>query len=610
MSQAPPELAADRSAHLVHLAGKHVGRSHALSGEKNLIGRLPPAEVRLDAAAVSREHACIRRHATGEYVIEDVQSKNGTFLNGERITGPRTLCEGDKIRLGDTVVLRFTLLDVLDRQYQQAVEAAISSRVSGEWETLEMPTASLLATPLPPWSVDSWQERKVQQEVPYQDTAQLAEVVARLRRLPPLVTSWEVEELKDLIAEAQEGRRFLIQGGDCAETLGDCNPDIITNKLKILIQLSLVLIRGTGRPVIRVGRLAGQYAKPRSRMTETRDGIELPSYLGDLVNRPEFTPAARAPDPNLLLAGYQHAGMTLNFIRALSNGAFSDLRRKDYFDLSYFESADLPTSMRHDYNATAREITSGLQFMRAVGDRSVDELMKVSFFTSHEGLNLHYESAQTRQVPHHEGYYDLTTHMPWIGDRTRAIDGAHVEFFRGVENPIGLKVGPSARPEEILHVIRTLNPRNERGKIVLITRFGAKQTTEKLPLLVETIRGAEARVLWVCDPMHGNGIVTPKGVKTRNFDDILDELERTAAVHHQCGTTFGGVHFELTGEDVTECIGGGLGPDDLTRNYATVCDPRLNYRQALQMAFCLAECLKRTEKRLPTLPPPRSTRFR
>jgi 3-deoxy-7-phosphoheptulonate synthase len=234
--------------------------------------------------------------------------------------------------------------------------------------------------------------------------------------------------------------------------------------------------------------------------------------------------------------------------------------------------------------------------------------MKVTFFTSHEGLNLEYESAQTRCVPRRDGYYDLTTHLPWIGERTRALDGAHIEFFRGIENPVGLKVGPTADPLEILEVVRRLNPRNEPGKIVLITRFGAKNVRAKLPALVQAITNAARRVLWVCDPMHGNGIVTATGIKTRNFDDILDELNGTSDVHEECNTHFGGVHFELTGEDVTECIGGGLGPEDLARNYATLCDPRLNYRQAMQMAFCLAERLKGVDRRPSTIPPP--SRFR
>lgn len=435
------------------------------------------------------------------------------------------------------------------------------------------------------WRVDSWKEKPRSQAVEYEDPAALDEVVDKLATLPPLVTSWEVEALKAQIAEAQLGRRFLLQGGDCAETLADCRPEVITNKLKILLQMSLVLIHASKRPVIRVGRLAGQYAKPRSSATESRNGVVLPSYFGDLVNRPEFTPEARRFDPRALLDAYGHAAMTLNFIRSLAVGGFADMHHPEYWDLGFMARADLSDELRAEYRRTTSKLSEALRFMEAIGEGRVEELTRVSFFTSHEGLNLSYEAAQTRTVPRRAGHYLLTTHMPWIGERTRAIDGAHVEFFRGVENVVGVKLGPRVEPSEAVELLTTLNPTNEPGKLVAITRMGAANVARALPPLVEAVRRADRRVLWVCDPMHGNGITTASGLKTRSFDDILAEIERSFAVHAGIGTFLGGVHFELTGEDVTECIGGGICEADLDRNYLSVCDPRLNYRQALEMAL-------------------------
>ncbi|MGO8998945.1 MAG: 3-deoxy-7-phosphoheptulonate synthase class II [Polyangiaceae bacterium] len=454
-----------------------------------------------------------------------------------------------------------------------------------------------------PWSPASWESKPVGQEVRYDDPAEVRAVVARLRALPPLVTSWEVENLKSLIADAQEGRRFLLQGGDCAETISDCRSDVITNKLKILLQMSLVLIHAGQKPVIRVGRFAGQYAKPRSKATETRGGVELPSYFGDLVNRPEFTPEARRADPQLLVAGYMHASLTINFIRSLSAAGFADLHHPEYWDLSFFKRVDLHPEVREEYERTTQELSQALRFMEALGERTVDDLTRVDFFTSHEGLNLHYESAQTRTVPRRAGHYDLTGHLPWIGERTRSLDGAHVEFFRGIRNPIGVKVGPGASPDEIVQLIERLNPTDERGKVVLITRMGAGAVDKALPPLVEAVRKSGKRVLWVSDPMHGNGITTASGLKTRDFDQILREVERSFEVHGALGTILGGVHFELTGEDVTECIGGGIRESDLDRNYLSVCDPRLNFAQALEMAFLVGRRLGGRVGRSPSVPP-------
>ncbi|MFO0678175.1 MAG: 3-deoxy-7-phosphoheptulonate synthase class II [Polyangiaceae bacterium] len=438
------------------------------------------------------------------------------------------------------------------------------------------------------WTPESWKAKSDTQAVAYDDDAALARATRELRSRPPLVTPWEIDRLKRQFAEAQEGKRFLLQGGDCAESFDDCRAPVIENRLKILLQMSLVLIHGGKKPVIRVGRFAGQYAKPRSSTTEMHDGVELPSYFGDLVNRPEFTPEARRADPELLVAGYEHAALTLNFIRSLSAGGFADLHHPEYWDLSFLERADVDATLRANYVRTSRELEEALRFMEALTQTTIDEMTRVEFFTSHEGLSLHYESAQTAQASHAPGYYDLTTHMPWIGERTRHEDGAHVEFFRGVRNPIGIKIGPRATVDAIVKLLDVLNPDDEAGRIVLIHRLGARRVADLLPPLLEGVKRAGRRVLWVCDPMHGNTQLTSRGVKTRSFEDILHEVEASFDAHEGVGTYLGGVHFELTGEDVTECVGGGLDESDLHRNYASLCDPRLNYRQALEMAFRIA----------------------
>ncbi|MGZ3417180.1 MAG: 3-deoxy-7-phosphoheptulonate synthase class II [Polyangiales bacterium] len=441
------------------------------------------------------------------------------------------------------------------------------------------------------WSPTSWRGRPNAQDVAYDDRAALDAAVARLSSLPPLVTSWEVERLRQFIAEAQEGKRFVLQGGDCAETTADCTPDRIVNKLKILLKMSLVLILGGRKPVVRIGRFAGQYAKPRSSPVEKQGDLELPSYYGDLVNRGEFTAAARRPDPANLIRGYEHAAMTLNFVRSLSAGGFADLHHPEYWDL-FFERAELPDRVRAEYQATTHQLADALRFMEALGEGAVEELSRVEFYTSHEGLNLHYESAQTRRVPRREGFYDLTTHLPWIGERTRAIDGAHVEFFRGVKNPLGIKLGPKVGRDDVLRLLDVLDPESTPGRIVLITRMGAERVVDALPKVLDAVKGR--RVLWLCDPMHGNTHSTSSGVKTRSFDAILQEIEATFDAHAAAGTILGGVHFELTGDDVTECLGGaaGITESDLARSYETACDPRLNHAQALEMAFLIARKMR------------------
>jgi 3-deoxy-7-phosphoheptulonate synthase len=449
------------------------------------------------------------------------------------------------------------------------------------------------------WSPDTWKAKVDAQAIEYEDPAALQSACTRLRGLPPLVTSWEIERLKQLLAEAQAGRRFLVQGGDCAETLADCRPTFIANKLKILLQLSLVMVHEGKRPVIRVGRFAGQYAKPRTKAVESREGVVYPSYFGDMVNRADFTEGGRRPDPENMITAYSHAALTLNFIRSLSAGGFADVHHPEYWDLAFFRRAGTNDSLREEYERTTGQLAEALRFMEALGESTIEELTRVDFYTSHEGLNLHYESAQTRQVPRRAGWYDLTTHFPWIGERTRAADGAHLEFFRGVENPLGIKLGPTTTGDQVLRLVDILNPRNEPGKMALVTRMGAGKVGDVLPKVVEAVKQSGRIVLWVCDPMHGNTQTAPSGLKTRDFEDILREVERTFDVHEACGTELGGVHFEMTGEDVTECIGGAAGVtvDDLDKNYATACDPRLNYRQALEMGFRIAKRLGNRARR-------------
>jgi 3-deoxy-7-phosphoheptulonate synthase len=441
------------------------------------------------------------------------------------------------------------------------------------------------------WTPHSWKSKADAQAVEYPDPSALAAACSRLRELPPLVTSWEIERLKRLIAEAQEGRRFLVQGGDCAETLSDCRSPNIANKLKILLQMSLVMVHEGKRPVIRVGRFAGQYAKPRTKAVESREGVAHPSYFGDMVNRADFSDIGRRPDPENLIVAYSHAALTLNFIRSLSAGGFADVHHPEYWELSFFRKAGMSDALRDEYERTTRQLAEALRFMEALGEITVEELTRVDFYTSHEGLNLHYESAQTRQVPRRDGWYDLTTHFPWIGERTRALDGAHVEFFRGIANPIGVKIGPNTVPEDLYALIDRLNPSNEAGRLTFIVRIGAGKVRDVLPPLVEKITASGAQVGWVCDPMHGNTFEAPSGHKTRRFDDVLDEVKGFFEVHRALGTHPGGIHVELTGDDVTECVGGGREIDfaDLADRYESACDPRLNRGQSLDLAFLVAE---------------------
>ncbi|HYA17400.1 MAG TPA: 3-deoxy-7-phosphoheptulonate synthase class II [Bryobacteraceae bacterium] len=440
-----------------------------------------------------------------------------------------------------------------------------------------------------PWTPDAWRRKPAAQQATYSSPSDLKAALAELSQLPPLVTSWEVEALKAQLALAADGRRFLLQGGDCAESFAECTAEAITNKLKILLQMSLVLVQGARKPVIRVGRFAGQYAKPRSDDFETRDGVRLPSYRGDLVNRPAFSAADREPDPRLLLRAYERSALTLNFIRSLARGGFADLHHPENWDLDFTSLSPLAGEFR----GIARQVQDSLQFMENVLDVHPSEIASVDFFTSHEGLHLFYEEAQTRQVPRREGWYNLSTHFPWLGVRTADPDGAHVEYFRGIANPIGLKIGPSMSRDQVLRLLDILHPNDEPGRMTLIHRFGNQRIAECLPPLIEAVRSSGRKVVWCCDPMHGNMRVTSAGIKTRHFDDLRGELEQAFAIHREHGSYLGGVHFELTGEDVTECLGGArnLVDADLTRDYRSEVDPRLNYEQALEMAMLIARIM-------------------
>jgi len=446
------------------------------------------------------------------------------------------------------------------------------------------------------WSPTSWRSKVADQQPTYPDGEALAQVVDEMSRLPPLVTSWEVETLKSHLARAAKGEMFLLQGGDCAESFEDCDSGSIAAKLKILLQMSLVLVHGTRRKVIRVGRIAGQYAKPRSADLETQGDVTLPSYRGDLVNRPGFTSDERIPDPTLLLRGYERASLTLNFIRALADGGFADLHHPEYWDLDFLDYSELA----EEYRRIVERIRESLDFMEAVAGIDLNEMRRVDFYTSHEGLSLPYEQSQTRQVPRRPGWYNLTTHYPWIGMRTAKIDGAHVEYFRGIRNPIAVKVGPGMDDDWLRRLVDTLDPEDEPGRLTLIHRLGAGKVEDKLPALIESVRATGKTVLWVADPMHGN-TETLGGYKTRRFEKILTELEKGFQIHREMGSILGGVHFELTGDNVTECVGGarGLSETDLERAYRTRVDPRLNSEQALEMAMLVARHLRKMDEGAP-----------
>jgi len=445
------------------------------------------------------------------------------------------------------------------------------------------------------WAPGSWRSYPAMQQPNYPDAEELRGARQELSSLPPLVTSFEILALKKQIAEAQEGKRFLLQGGDCAESFSDCESGLISNRLKVLLQMSVVLVYGLRMPVVRVGRFAGQYAKPRSADTEIKNGVELPSYRGDIVNSPEFTEAARRPDPQRLISAHSRSAMTMNFVRSLIDGGFADLHHPEYWDLGWVGHSPLA----EEYHRMVRAIGDGVRFMETLSGEAVHNVRRVDFYTSHEALLLDYEEALTRQVPRHWGWFNLSTHYPWIGMRTAALEGAHAEYMRGIRNPIAVKVGPGVKPDDLLRLTDHLNPENEPGRLTLIHRMGATKIAAELPKHLDAIRREGKRVLWVADPMHGNTESTSNGFKTRRFDNIRSELDQSFDLHAAAGTRLGGVHLELTGENVTECLGGAreLTEADLERAYRSTVDPRMNYEQSLEIALLIVR--KRGVQSLP-----------
>lgn len=433
------------------------------------------------------------------------------------------------------------------------------------------------------WKPTSWTTLNAAQQANYPDKDHLESVVAELKKLPPIVTSWEVDKLNDHIAAAQRGEVFILQGGDCAESFSDCSSESIVAKLKILLQMSTVMQYGLKKPVVRIGRMAGQYAKPRSADLESKDGQELPSYRGDIINRSPFTSDDRIPDPTLILRGYERAALTMNFVRSLIDGGFVDLHHPEYWDLDWLGHSE----MADRYNKIITTIKESIDFIESTSGRPLFLSQKAEIYAAHEGLHLPYEQAQTRYIERTENWYNLTTHFPWIGMRTAELDGAHVEYFRGVANPMGIKIGNGMTSEWLQGLIAALNPNNSPGRITLIHRFGADSIESNLPPLIEAAKETGSPILWVCDPMHGNTESTADGTKTRRFEKISSELESAFRVHKKMGTYLGGVHLELTGENVTECTGGarGLNDNDLSIAYKSPVDPRLNYEQAMEIAL-------------------------
>ena len=441
------------------------------------------------------------------------------------------------------------------------------------------------------WSKSSWHDRTVLQQPNWPDKAQLQEVLQTIATLPPLVFAGEIRDLKASLAKAVQGEAFLLQGGDCSEEFVRCTAPNIRNTLKVLLQMAVTLTYAGGKPVVKVGRIAGQYAKPRSSDTEMVDGVELPSYRGDMANSVEPVLEARIPDPQRLLQGYNMSAATLNLLRAFTRGGFGALHRVQAWNQEFVKQSPMGRS----YERLARQISQALDFMETIGiDTEAPQLKQAQFFTSHEALFLGYEEALTREDSLDGGWYDCSGHMLWIGDRTRQIDGAHIEFLRGVLNPLGMKVGPNHKIDDILSIIERLNPENEAGRMTLIARFGANGIEKHLPPLLRAVKNEGMNVLWSCDPMHANIRKTEGGHKTRSFDDILSELRCFFELHWAEGTIPGGVHFELTGDDVTECTGGArqLVDEQLGQNYLTTCDPRLNAEQSLEMAFQIAEMIR------------------
>jgi 3-deoxy-7-phosphoheptulonate synthase len=443
------------------------------------------------------------------------------------------------------------------------------------------------------WQPDSWRGKPIVQVPDYPDQAVLDTVEARLAKFPPLVFAGEARKLKAELAQVAAGQAFLLQGGDCAESFAEHSADNIRDFFRVFLQMAVVLTYAAAMPVVKVGRIAGQFAKPRSTPTETQGDVELPSYRGDIINGPDFTPEARIPDPERQIAAYRQSAATLNLLRAFAQGGYANLEHVHQWTLGFIN--DSPENAR--YQALADRISESLEFMRACGihPETVPQLRSTEFYTSHEALLLGYEQALTRVDSTSGDWYDTSGHMVWIGDRTRQPDGAHVEYCRGIRNPIGVKCGPSLAADGLLRLIDILNPDNTPGRITLIARFGADNVEKHLPGLIRAVERAGKVVVWSCDPMHGNTVKASTGFKTRPFDLILSEVQHFMAIHRAEGTHAGGVHFEMTGQNVTECTGGAqpVTEADLSDRYHTHCDPRLNAAQALELAFLVAEGLKK-----------------
>ena len=451
------------------------------------------------------------------------------------------------------------------------------------------------------WSPDSWRSKDIRQVPEYPDKALLAAAETQLKTYPPLVFAGEARQLRDELAEVAAGRAFLLQGGDCAESFAEFHPDNIRDTFRLLLQMSVVLTFAASRPVVKVGRLAGQFAKPRSEPTEKQGETELPSYRGDCINGMEFSQEARTPDPDRMIQGYNQSAATLNLLRAFAQGGYADLNKIHRWTLGFLENS--PVGER--YRDLAGRISETLEFMRACGltPENARQLRETNFYTSHEALLPNFEEAMTRVDSTTGHWYDTSAHMLWIGDRTRDPDEAHIEFLRGVGNPVGCKAGPSQEPSDLLRVIDALNPKNIPGKITIITRMGSDMVETRLPALVRAVQSEGREVVWSCDPMHGNTIKSGNGFKTRPFDRVREEVEKCFDVHHAEGTYLGGIHLELTGQNVTECVGGAQAITEarLGDRYHTHCDPRLNADQSLELAFLIAETLKDRRETEPML---------
>ncbi len=438
-------------------------------------------------------------------------------------------------------------------------------------------------------ALDTWRSLPIKQQPMWSDLDAVAAVSDEIASLPPLVFAGEVDNLRDRLARAASGRAFLLQGGDCAETFAGATAEQIRNRIKTVLQMAVVLTYGASMPVVKMGRMAGQFAKPRSSDTETRGEVTLPAYRGDIVNGYDFTEASRAADPGRLLKGYHTAASTLNLIRAFTQGGFADLREVHSWNQGFAKN---PANAR--YERLASEIDRAIKFMEAAG-ANFDELRGVEFYTGHEGLLMDYERPMTRIDSRTGTPYNTSAHFLWIGERTRDLDGAHVDYFSKIRNPIGVKLGPTTSTDTALALIDKLDPEREPGRLTFITRMGAGKIRDALPPLLEAVKDSGATPLWVTDPMHGNGITTPTGYKTRRFDDVVDEVRGFFEAHRAVGTFPGGIHVELTGDDVTECLGGSEMIDEATlaTRYESLCDPRLNHMQSLELAFLVAEELEK-----------------